>query len=91
MTPKKKKEPAQPIGRNQAITTIREIVASMLDGYFSTGQYLEDLQSLDPKDRLLVIEKFSAYVIPKLQATNIDMTMQSKEKTIEDKLRELSE
>jgi hypothetical protein len=61
----------------------------MLDDYFSSDTFAKDIAELDPKDRVIAMEKFTAYVAPKLQATTLDMSVDSK-KTIEDKLAELS-
>ena len=45
--------------------------------------------AIDPKDRVAAMEKFTAYVAPKLQTTTLDVATETK-KTIEDKLVELA-
>ncbi|MDO4163138.1 MAG: hypothetical protein Q4D56_01950 [Bacteroides sp.] len=69
---------------------MRSAIANMLDDYFNSDTFLSDIAALEPKDRVAAMEKFAAYVSPKLQSTTLDMTVENK-KTIEDKLKELSE
>ena len=74
---------------NKTSGIVRQAIAQMLDNYFSSDTFMRDMADLDPKDRVNAMEKFAAYVAPKLQATTLDMSVESK-KTIEDKLTELS-
>ena len=62
----------------------------MLDDYFNSATFAEDIAQLEPKDRVSAMEKFAAYAVPKLQSTTIDATVEKKN-TIEDKLIELAE
>ena len=62
----------------------------MLDDYFTSETFVNDIAELEPKDRVAAMEKFAAYVSPKLQTTTLDMTVDNK-KTIEDRLAELSD
>lgn len=61
----------------------------MLDEYFNSDIFVKDIADLDPKDRVAAMEKFTAYVAPKLQTTTLDVATETK-KTIEDKLAELA-
>ena len=61
----------------------------MLDEYFNSDIFVKDIADLDPKDRVAAMEKFTAYVAPKLQTTPLDVATETK-KTIEDKLVELA-
>lgn len=61
----------------------------MLDEYFNSDIFVKDIANLDPKDRVAAMEKFTAYVAPKLQTTTLDVATETK-KTIEDKLAELA-
>ncbi|MDO4527596.1 MAG: hypothetical protein Q4C03_02280 [bacterium] len=74
---------------NKTSAAVRKAIADMLDGYFNSETFAQDIAELEPKDRVAAMEKFAAYVAPKLQTTTLDMTMESK-RTIEDKLAELS-
>lgn len=75
---------------NKVSGKVRAILANVADEYYSSGQFMRDLSELEPKDRIQAMEKFTAYVAPKLQSTTLDVGNETK-KTIEDKLIELSE
>lgn len=74
---------------NKTSAVVRCAIAKMLDGYFNSETFAQDIAELDPKDRVAAMEKFAAYVAPKLQTTTLDVASETK-KTIEDKLVELS-
>lgn len=74
---------------NKTSAAVRNAIAEMLDGYFNSETFAQDIAELEPKDRVAAMEKFAAYVSPKLQATSLDMSVESK-KTIEDRLAELA-
>lgn len=75
---------------NKATATVRGAITRMLDDYFNSALFAEDIAHLEPKDRVSAMEKFAAYAVPKLQSTTIDATVEKKN-TIEDKLIELAE
>lgn len=70
---------------NKTTSTVRSAISKMLDKYFNSDEFEEDLKKLKPKERVEAMEKFAAYVAPKLQSTTLDATIEAK-KTIEDKL-----
>lgn len=65
------------------------MIAGVVSDYYSSKQFQDDLSELEPRDRVLAVEKLTSYVTPKLQSTTLDVTEESK-RTIEDKLIELS-
>lgn len=75
---------------NKASAAVRGVIAKILDDYFTSGTFANDIAELEPKDRVAAMEKFTAYAVPKLQSTTIDATVEKKN-TIEDKLIELAE
>lgn len=75
---------------NKVSAAVRGAIAKMLDEYFNSETFVRDIANLEPKERVAVMEKFAAYVSPKLQTTTLDMTVENK-RTIEDKLSELSD
>lgn len=75
---------------NNITRNVREILSKVMDEYFTTEAFVTDLAKLEPKDRVSAMEKFASYVVPKLQTTTLDVTMQSQQ-TIEDKLKQLAE
>lgn len=66
----------------------REIISHVLDDYYGSDDFYSDLKELEPRDRLSIVERLSAYCIPKLQATSVDLLTSGK-KTIEDRLAAL--
>ncbi len=74
---------------NKASSAVRGAIAKMLDEYFNSDTFAQDIAELEPKDRVAAMEKFAAYVAPKLQTTTLDVANE-RQKTIEDRLVELS-
>lgn len=73
---------------NKVSGRVREAIAKMLDEYFNSNTFNEDIFELEAKDRVSAMEKFASYVAPKLQATTLDIASETK-KTIEDRLIDL--
>ena len=44
---------------------LKEIFADHTGEYFSGEEFKRDLDSLEPKDRLFIMERFAQYVVPK--------------------------
>lgn len=60
--------PGKPKGaKNKVNTQMRELIQNLFDDNFETIQ--EDLESLDPKDRLKFLTDLLPYLMPKLQST----------------------
>lgn len=74
---------------NKATKTIREKLSEVTSDYYNSDRFFQDLAQLEPKDRVMVIERLTNYVAPKMQSTTIDAKVENR-KTIEDKLLELS-
>lgn len=74
---------------NKTTSIVRNAISKRLDKYFSSEEFESDLAQLKPKERVEVMEKFAAYVAPKLQSTTLDATISDK-RTIEDKLVSLA-
>lgn len=89
--PKKKGSPktgGRQKGTENKITRFtRDVLKGVIEEYTSSGKLDQDLLMLEPKDRLVIMERFMQYTLPKMQSVAID-TENSKIKTIEDKLRE---
>lgn len=77
-----KGNPGRPIGaKNKVNAQMRDLIQKLFDDNFDTIQ--EDLESLDPKDRLKFLSDLLPYLLPKLQSTtyskNIDLESLSDE------------
>ena len=57
---------------NRTTKDIREFIAKLIDD--NMGRIQADLDSLDPKDRLVMIEKLMQYCVPKMQSVAIEET-----------------
>lgn len=76
---------------NKVTRFTKEKLCGIIDHYTSTGLLDSDLLALEPKDRLVIMERFMQYTLPKMQAVAVDLDGGEKNKTIEDKLREKME
>lgn len=75
--------PGRPKGaKNKASGQIRERIQSLFDDNFQTIQ--EDLESLEPKDRLKFLTDLLPYLVPKLQTTTYSQKIDLDNMTDED-------
>lgn len=74
---------------NKLSAQVRGILAETTFNYYTSKKFQKDISLLDPKDRILVMERFTKYVAPQLQSTTLDVATETK-KTIEDRLIALS-
>ena len=74
---------------NKTTRTIRECLAEATSDYYNSDNFLKDLAALEPKERVMIMERLTQYVAPKMQSTTIDATVETR-KTIEEKLLALS-
>lgn len=58
---------------NRTTATVKDWIASLIDK--NREQVEADLVSLEPKDRLQMLERLMQYVVPKQQATQTDVTL----------------
>lgn len=76
---------------NKTTAMNKSIITQMLAQYNDSGLMSSDFLSLDPKDRISIAEKLMQYVMPKIQSVDMNVAAEVKERTIEDKLIELSQ
>ena len=76
---------------NKTTAVTKEVISDMLANYRESGLMDSDFMQLEPKDRLLITEKLMQYIMPKIQAVDMNMVADIKERTIEDKLIALSQ
>ena len=75
---------------NKATQFGKQLIQDILTDYSNTGAMAKDFNALEPKDRLGIMVKLTAFVTPKPQS--VDMTVTDhRNKTIEDILIALSE
>jgi len=59
---------------NKVTTSAREGIAKLLNVYYDSGLMSDDFASLDPKERLDVVSRLAPYVMPRMQATSLDLS-----------------
>lgn len=59
---------------NKISTAIRDSINRMLQEYYTSELFAEDLAKLEPRERIAAMEKLAQYGVPKLQATTLDVT-----------------
>lgn len=74
---------------NKTTSFTKGVIQDILNNYVDSELLQADLKALEPKDRLDVIVKLTAFVVPKPQS--IDVNLNERPKTIEDTLSQLSE
>jgi len=75
---------------NKETSVTRAAISSLLSQYVASGQIDKDFATLDPRERITIAERLFQYCVPKMQATAVDITEQSRS-TIADRLRALAE
>jgi hypothetical protein len=78
-----KGNPGRPKGsKNKVNTELRELIQQLFDDNFDTIQ--DDLESLEPKDRLKFMTDLLPYLMPKLQSTTYSQKIDLDSMTDED-------
>lgn len=75
---------------NKAHKFGKEFIQHTIDEYVNSGLFADDFKAMQPKERVDAISKLVGYIMPKLQAASVDVSME-KVKTIEDTLIMLAE
>lgn len=78
---------------NKATAFSKSVIQEILNDYTSSEEekkFKNDIEKLDPKDRIDIMVKLMGFITPKPQSVDMNLTSNIP-KTIEDKLKELSE
>ena len=76
---------------NKITADTKTAIAELLQNYATSGDMEKDFKAIkSAKDRLYVAEKFAQYIIPKQQAISAEISADVTDKTIEQRLEELS-
>ena len=66
-------------------------ISEAADLYFRSGLFQEDINALEPKDRVVVMERLCQYVVPKQQSQRVDVAATANvSATLTDTLTEMS-
>ena len=75
---------------NKTTSSLRTAISKIVNDYYNSDTLMEDINKLKPKERVDMMEKLAAYVVPKLQSVDLNAEVKT-EHTIEDMLIELAE
>jgi len=78
-------------GPRKITVTMRQLISRTLNAYIDSGIMVRDFQELEPKDRLVVAEKLMNYVMPKMQATAVDLKASNRDASLEERLAQLAQ
>lgn len=81
----------KPGSLNKTTKVSREMIVGVLEKYQESGMMSEDLEALEPKDRIDIMVKLMNFVLPKMQSTQMDLTANVKEVSVESDLTKLAE
>lgn len=76
---------------NKTTSQLREVLAECWRDYHESGLFAKDLKQLEPHERAVLMEKYAAYLAPKMKSVDLDVNGSVNVKTIEDELQKLSE
>lgn len=66
----------RPKGKPNKVTSeLKSWIQELIDG--NRDNFEKDLKKLEPKDRLMIIEKLMNYVVPKQQAISVEAQVQA--------------
>lgn len=81
----------KPGSLNKTTKVSREMIVGVLEKYQESGMMSEDLEALEPKDRIDIMVKLMNFVLPKMQSTQVDLTANVNEVSVESDLTKLAE
>lgn len=81
----------KPGSLNKTTKVSREMIVGVLEKYQESGMMSEDLEALEPKDRIDIMVKLMNFVLPKMQSTQMDLIANVKEVSVESDLTKLAE
>ena len=68
--------------QNKATAAIKDCFKRILEDYTNSDTFMEDFASLEPKDRLMLVEKMASYVVPKMQSVAVEDVNKDKNSTV---------
>lgn len=75
---------------NKATVLNKKAIENLLEQYNSSGMFSQDFLSLEPRDRIMIVERLIQYTTPKMQSTSVDLSTENTECTIDVMLKKLS-
>lgn len=66
---------------NKVTSELKTWIQELIDG--NRKKFEADLKGLDPKDRLMILEKLMQYVVPKQQSVSVEATIAAEYQELE--------
>ena len=76
---------------NKTTGTLRTAISKIVNDYFDSDTLMEDIGRLKPKERVDMMEKLAAYVVPKLQSVDVNAEVRSQTNIVSTRLKEMGE
>ncbi|NDV82266.1 hypothetical protein [Bacteroides sp. 51] len=74
---------------NKATLDTKQWIAAIIDN--NRERFEKDLDSLEPKERIVIIEKLMSYVTPKMQSVSVEAQIQAEYESLSKLLKEAPE
>lgn len=68
--------------QNKVTAAIKDCFKKLLEDYTNSNTFMEDFSSLEPKERLMLVEKMASYVVPKMQSVAVEDVNKDKNSTV---------
>lgn len=68
--------------QNKVTKAVKECLSGLISDYTNSQTFMDDFASLEPKERLMIAEKFMNYVAPKMQSVAVEDTNKEKNSTV---------
>lgn len=68
--------------QNKITKAVKECLSGLISSYTNSQTFMDDFASLEPKERLMIAEKFMNYVAPKMQSVAVEDTNKDKNNTV---------
>lgn len=76
---------------NKTTGTLRSAISKIVSDYYNSETLMEDINRLKPKERVDMMEKLAAYVVPKLQSVSVDAEVSGKSNAVSERLKSMEE
>lgn len=67
---------------NKITVAVKDCFKKLIEDYTNSQTFMSDFASLEPKDRLMLVEKLSSYVVPKMQSVAVEDVNKDKNSTV---------
>lgn len=76
---------------NKTTGQLKQRISCIIDQYETSGQLSRDIEALEPRERITIMERLMQYVVPKMKSVEMELNETGGGTTLEDRLRQLSQ